>query len=93
MNKIVREHYPVSELPEELRKEFEGVETVRLVVEEERPQLTGAAAIAALGAKYRKHWADTAASGPIDYARHRGQTTIEEAVARVREIRDGWDDE
>jgi hypothetical protein len=93
VNKIVREHYPVSKLPKELRKEFEGIETVRLVVEEEQPRLTGAAAITALEAKYRKHWAEIAASGPIDYTRHRGETTIEEAVARIREIRDGDDDE
>lgn len=92
MNKITREHFPVSKLPEELRKEFEGIETVRLVVEEES-QLTGAAAITALEARYQNHWAKIAAGGPIDYTRHRGNTTIEEAVARVREIRDGWDDE
>ena len=31
MNKITREHYPVSKLPAELQKEFAGFETVTLV--------------------------------------------------------------
>lgn len=92
MNKIVREHYPVSKLPEELRQAFTGVETVRLVVEEESPQLTGAAAVAAMEAKYQAHMAQLSSSGPIDYSKHRGKTTIEEAVARIRELRDEWDD-
>jgi len=33
MNKITREHYPVSKLPEDLKKEFAGFETVTLVGE------------------------------------------------------------
>ncbi|UVC09334.1 hypothetical protein IHQ71_01505 [Rhizobium sp. TH2] len=92
MNKIVREHYPVSKLPEELKKEFEGVATVRLVLEE-TPAISGAAALEALEAKYQAHAANLASEGPIDFSRHRGKTTIAEAVARVRELRDEWDDE
>jgi hypothetical protein len=93
LNKITREHYPVSKLPEELKKEFEGIETVRLVVEEQGREPTGAAAIATLESRYRKHWDEIAAKGPIDYTRHRDRTTIEEAVSRIRELRDDWDDE
>ena len=33
MNRIVREHYPVSKLPEDLRKEFPGQEEVTLTLE------------------------------------------------------------
>lgn len=92
MNKITREHYPVSKLPEDLRKDFAGFETVRLETEERTP-LTGTEALAALEEKYRERWAKVAAEGPIDYGRHRGRTTVEEAVARVRKLRDEWDDE
>ena len=92
MNKIVREHYPVSKLPEELKKEFEGVATVRLVVEE-IPALTGEAALEAFEAKYQAHAASLASEGSIDFSLHRGKTTIPEAVARIRELRDEWDDE
>ena len=91
MNKIVREHYPVSKLPEELRKEFEGVATVRLVVEE-TPALAGAAALEALDAEYQARLRDLAAKAPPDFGAHRDRTTIEEAVRRIRELRDEWDD-
>ncbi len=33
MNRIVREHYPVSNLPEDLQKEFPGQDEVTLVLE------------------------------------------------------------
>ena len=35
MNKIVRERYPVSELPEDLRQGFDSAATVRVVIEQE----------------------------------------------------------
>ena len=92
MNKVVREHFPVSTLPEELRKEFIGRETVRLVVEENE-ELKGAAAVEALEEKYKRHWTELASKGPIDFSRHRGKTTIAEAVATIRELRDEWDEE
>ena len=92
MNKIVREHYPVSQLPEDIRKEFEGTATVRLVVEE-APAITGAAALETLEARYEKHLAMLTAKGPIDFGQHRGKTSIAEAVTRIRELRDEWDDE
>lgn len=92
MNKITREHYPVAKLPEELRKEFEGVETVRLLVEEESPRLTGVAAVAVMEARYGARLRKLASKAPLDFGAHRGRTTIEEAVARIRELRDEWDD-
>ena len=92
MNKIVLEHYPVSNLPEDIRREFEGATTVRLIVEED-PMLTGSAALKALEAKYEAHFAKLASEGSIDFGRHRGKTTIEEAVERIRQLRDEWDGE
>lgn len=35
MNKIVRAHYPVADLPEDLRSGLDGVENVTLVIEPE----------------------------------------------------------
>lgn len=92
MNKIVRERYPVSQLPEDIRKEFEGTATVRLIIEE-TPAITGVVALEAFEARYEKHLATLASKGQIDFDKHRGKTSIAEAVARVRELRDEWDDE
>ncbi len=75
MNKIVREHYPVEKLPEDLREGIEGrYVRVTLVPEE-----------------------DTPARKPLTYAEIRAcvkprGTTAEEAVSRIRELRDEWDD-
>jgi hypothetical protein len=92
MNKIVREHYPVENLPEDLRKEFAGFETVRIVTEDNEDELTGLAAVEAAERKYQKHLRELAAKAPADFGAHRGSVTIEEAVARIRALRDEWDD-
>jgi hypothetical protein len=93
MNKIVREHYPVSKLPEDLREQFSGLETVTVVGEETEN-----------AEAERDFW-----SIPIDEIRTRtpeqvmadfnhirslglANVTPEEAVARIRELRDEWDD-
>lgn len=76
MNKIVLEHYPASKLPEELRKGFDDRASVRVTVEEERRAFNKAEFLASLQ-KARKN-----AKG----------VSIEEAVARIRELRDEWDD-
>lgn len=91
MNKIVREHYPVANLPEDLQKEFAGFDTVRIVTEDEG-ELTGLAAVEAAERKYQKHLLELAARTPADFGAHRGSVTIEEAVARIRALRDEWDD-
>lgn len=99
MNKITREHYPVSKLPEELQKEFAGFETVTLVGDGETAdpdQKSGGnsmqdhydemmAAIKPM--TWKELWEDRLAN-PANYDRG---VTIEEAVARVRELRDEWD--
>lgn len=74
MNKIVREHYPVERLPEDLREGIEGTHVRVTVIREE---------------------ATTAGAGnkPLTYEDIRARikprgTTTEEAVKRIRELRD-----
>ncbi|WFS22710.1 hypothetical protein [Rhizobium rhododendri] len=86
MNKLVRDHYPVSKLPEDLREGFNPVGTVRVVIEvedrvpalhiETKP-MTGKDVVEAIRS-YK------ALGGP--------SVTTEEAVARIRALRDEWDD-
>jgi hypothetical protein len=92
MNKIVRERYPVANLPEDLRAEFEGLDTVTVSIQAEA--ITG-----------RDFWPISLdqmsprnpAEIPADIQRirHSGLpgVTPEEAVKRIRELRDEWDDE
>lgn len=98
MNKVVREHFPVSKLPDELREEFAGFETVTLVGEKDAPEPVHKPAESPYhdydemmaGIKpmtWKELYADMQAS-PEKY--NRG-VTIEEAVARVRALRDEWD--
>lgn len=77
MNKIVLEHYPASKLPDELRGKIARGASVRVVVEEtERKPLTLEEFRASM-AQARKR---------------KTGVTLEEAVARIRELRDEWDD-
>ena len=77
MNKIVREHYPVERLPEDLRAELGLARTVTVVIEaEEDPSRTAARAAAV--AELLQHRKTLAPSE-------------DDAVARVRQLRDEWD--
>mgnify|MGYP001336529155 CR=1 FL=1 len=78
MNKIVRDYYPVKRLPQDLREEVGNAEYVRLVIEnvDARPPLSKDA-LKRLLKEAREH--------------ARGVTT-EEAVSRIRALRDEWDD-
>ena len=98
MNKVVREHFPVSKLPDELREEFAGFETVTLVGEKgasepghepaENPYHDYDEMMAGIKPMtLRELWADQQAHPE----RYSGNVTIEEAVARVRALRDEWD--
>lgn len=84
MNKIVREHYPVEKLPEDLRALVGTAESVTVELIEETPTslrpLTRDEAVAMMRQSQREH----AARGT--------SITTEEAVRRVRELRDEWDD-
>ena len=97
MNKITREHYPVSKLPEELQKEFAGFETVTLVSEREALKSGGRPMdahdhyeelMASIQPMTLKELLADRQAHPEKYS---GNVTAEEAVARVREIRDEWD--
>lgn len=77
MNKITREHYPASKLPEDLR---EGVApgstvTVTVTVEGDQDSATRKRALVDLLAEARR-------ARPIG----------DDPVARIRELRDEWDD-
>lgn len=89
MNKIVREHYPVENLPEDLRKLVSGVDHVRLVVtmddeefeDDDAPPAPSIEEALEIMRQMQRHTAE------------RGESmTEEEAVRRIRELRDEWDD-
>lgn len=78
MNKIVLEHYPASKLPRELRGDIAVGASVKITVEEEslRRPMTRGELLKSF------QDARTNAKG----------VTLEEAVARIRELRDEWDE-
>ncbi len=78
MNKIVLEHYPASKLPDELRRGLAMEASVRITVEEERPPPV-------FGDEFKRQLMEVRKN-----LKH--HVTLEEAVARVRELRDEWDD-
>lgn len=85
MNKIVREHYPVENLPEDLRRLVPNASEVLLEItvatelpsEPTRP-MTGAETAAMIRELHRN--------------RAGGGRTMEEIVKEVRELRNEWDD-
>ena len=84
MNRIVREHYPVSKLPEELRAGFDLDADVRVVVErvdDLAARQPSSRPIMEILEEARQMRAD----GRIK------TITDEEAVARIRQLRDEWD--
>ena len=82
MNKIVREHYPVENLPADLREGLEAGSTVRVVVEMEGDAPNPAKA------SFEDFMKKVEAYRSQDERR----VTTAEAVARIRELRDEWDD-
>ena len=95
MNKIVFEHYPASKLPAEMRGDFPKDALVRVVIEADDKALvesrspfapltaghTQAANLDELLRRQREH-----------PGRYSGDVTTDEAVARIRELRDEWED-
>jgi len=77
MNRIVRHHVPASQLPDELRGDFASDAIVTVTVEEEQP-LPLAETPRAMLEKLR--------------ARPGKGVTSDEAVARIRALRDEWPD-
>ncbi|MEZ5786386.1 MAG: hypothetical protein R3D62_07915 [Xanthobacteraceae bacterium] len=81
MNKIVRENYPASKLPEDLREGLDPSSTVRVVIE----------AGDAIG-KPRKTFSEL--KKLIDELKLQPDfkpVTADEAVQRIRALRDEWD--
>jgi hypothetical protein len=98
MNKITREHYPVSKLPKELQEEFAGFETVTVVSDSETgkaPQKTGENPYhdydEMMASIKPMTWAELYADMQANPEKYERGVTVEEAVARVRALRDEWD--
>jgi hypothetical protein len=78
MNRIVREHYPVSKLPEDLREGLPGEGKVTITA----------------GSSTGEGPARSEPPRPLSYYRQFARShfaTIEEAVQHVRALRDEWD--
>ena len=76
MNKIIREHYPASKLPEDLR---EGVD----------PESTVTVTVTVEGLKRPEH---VMTLEEIFAARRPPFRSSEEILASIRQLRDEWDD-
>lgn len=76
MNKIVREHYPVSRLPDDLKAQLGSMKYVRLVIEDidERPAPSRETLLQLIEGVRRAE--------PIG----------DDPVERIRKLRDEWDD-
>jgi hypothetical protein len=79
MNRIIREHYPVANLPDDLREGIDpgGHVTVTVVEEEQRPS--------------REKLVELLEQSRLR-SRSVGDISSEEAVRRIRDLRDEWDD-
>ena len=77
MNKTIHEHYPASKLPDELREGIDPSRHVTVTVVEEEQRPTRERLVQLL-----------------EEARQRSvkDVSTEEAVRRIRDLRDEWDD-
>ena len=76
MNKVVLEHYPAARLPKDLRGSIATNASVRVTVEEE-PVSSDRGELLKL----------------LDEARREAKgVSMDDAVRRIRELRDEWDD-
>ncbi|MCA3563396.1 MAG: hypothetical protein IOC90_00270 [Methylocystis sp.] len=78
MNKIVRTHYPVEKLPEDLRFGFSGSETVTIIVKDDDPTDSDSDRDAIVEAMLK--------------ARDIRPELSDDPVKRIRALRDEWDD-
>ena len=79
MNRIVKEHYPASKLPVELREGIDGDALVTVTVQPEEGS--------------RKPLTQKELRQLLERAQKEAKGgTIEDAVERVRALRDEWDD-
>lgn len=77
MNKIVRNHYPAAKLPKELRGSIAEGSSVKVTIEEEQV----------------RHFSRDELKRQLEAVRGRleRKVSVDEAVARIRELRDEWD--
>ena len=89
MNKIVREHYPVENLPEDLQHHFakDALVTVRVELEEPDVQFAPAQQSKPMSGRETANFIRSLHEGRTDKGR-----SLDEIVAEVRELRDEWDD-
>jgi hypothetical protein len=81
MNRIVRDHYPAERLPDDLQKLVDPSRPIRIVIEQEDV------------AQIKKSPEELLAMIEAYRATIQGEgVTSEEAVKRIRELRDEWDD-
>ena len=95
MNKIVREHYPVANLPEDLRAEFAGLETVTVSIHAEAENPDEDNSLQSFVPDRTKQRSPQESVADLQRIRNSGlpSVTSDEAVRRIRELRDEWDDE
>lgn len=87
MNRIVRQHYPVEKLPEDLRGGLSAGQSVTITVEEEGG--TSADTFDARVAEILRHPQPMTLREICDLVGHRN-VSAEEAVSRIRALRDEW---
>lgn len=95
MNKIVFEHYPASKLPEEMRGDLSKDAFVRVVIEaDEKTTIENRSPfVSDVSKKEQSANLDNLLRKRQEHPeRYLGSITTEEAVARIRELRDEWDD-
>ena len=81
MNRIVRDYYPAERLPDDLQKLIDPSRPIRIVIEQDDDQ------------KVRKSPEELLAMLDAYRATIKGKgISTEDAVARIRELRDEWDD-
>jgi hypothetical protein len=78
VNKMVRTHYPVEKLPEDLRLGFSENGTVTIILKEEDSANSDISRAALVEAMQKSRWVNP---GPED-----------DPVKRIRALRDEWDD-
>jgi hypothetical protein len=79
MNKIIREHYPASKLPDDLREGIDPSGHVTVTVVEEQQPPSRKELVRLLELSRRR-------------SRSAGDVSSEEAVRRIRDLRDEWND-
>lgn len=78
MNKIVREHYPVERLPEDLRRDFGFTRTVTVTIEPENAPAEARVTVQDAIAELRE-------------IRARLPKSVADSVESVSRLRDEWD--